>query len=405
MKVMDRMKETTGSGEGARSSLRGNVVFRNARMVLPDQVVPGALSVLDGRIVAIDDGGTSVSGAIDLGGDYLMPGMVEVHTDNFERHLMPRPKVRWPALPALLAHDAEVAASGITTVFDALGVGETDPESLRGSAWNEVLAALELAGNQQLLRADHHLHVRCELPAPNTIELFEAFRGHPRLSLISLMDHTPGQRQWEDIDRARVYFTGKKGWTLDKFERHVAAAEVLQAQYVTPHRAYFVDHCRTHGIALASHDDTTVAHVEQAHGEGASMSEFPTTLAAARAARERGLSTVMGGPNVMRGGSHSGNVAATELARHGLLDILSSDYVPGSLLGAAMRLVSEGIYSLPQAVATVTRTPALAAGLPDRGALAAGLRGDLLQVHVAQLPDGSSHAVVRAVWREGRRVL
>lgn len=405
MKPMDRVKEPMASGEGARNGLRGNVVFRNARLVLPDEVVSGALSVLDGRIVAIDDGGTSVAGAIDLGGDYLMPGMVEVHTDNFERHLMPRPKVRWPALPALLAHDAEVAAAGITTVFDALGVGESDPESLRGSAWHEVLGALELAGNQHLLRADHHLHVRCELPAPNTISLFAPFQGHPRLSLISLMDHTPGQRQWENIEQARVYFTGKKGWSAEKFERQVASAPMLQAQYAAPHRAYFVDYCRTHGIALASHDDTTVEHVLQAHGEGASMSEFPTTLAAARAARAHGLSTVMGGPNVMRGGSHSGNVAASELARHGLLDILSSDYVPGSLLGAAWRLVDEGHCTLPQAVATVTRTPALAAGLPDRGALQAGLRGDLLQVHVAQLPDGSQHAVVRAVWREGRRVL
>jgi alpha-D-ribose 1-methylphosphonate 5-triphosphate diphosphatase len=405
MKAMDRMKDVAGSGEGARSGLRGSVVLRNARMVLPDEVVSGALSVLDGRIVAIDDGGTAVAGAIDLGGDYLMPGMVEVHTDNFERHLMPRPKVRWPALPALMAHDAEVAAAGITTVFDALGVGEADPESLRGSAWHEVLAALELAGSQQLLRADHHLHVRCELPAPNTISLFAPFHGHARLSLISLMDHTPGQRQWENLEQARVYYTGKKGWSTEKFERQVAAAADLQARYAEPHRAYFVDYCRAHGIALASHDDTTVAHVVQAHGEGASMSEFPTTLAAARAAREHGLSTVMGGPNVMRGGSHSGNVAASELARHGLLDILSSDYVPGSLLGAAMRLVDEGHYTLPQAVATVTRTPALAAGLADRGALQAGLRGDLLQVHLAQLPDGSKHAVVRAVWREGQRML
>ncbi|QEI06355.1 alpha-D-ribose 1-methylphosphonate 5-triphosphate diphosphatase [Pigmentiphaga aceris] len=399
------MKESSASGEGTRTGLGGNVVFRNARMVLPDEVVPGALSVLNGRIVAIDDGGTSIAGAIDLGGDYLMPGMVEVHTDNFERHLMPRPKVRWPELPALLTHDAEVAAAGITTVFDALGVGEADTDSLRGSAWHDVLAALELGASQHLLRADHHLHVRCELPAPNTISLFEPFQHHPRLSLISLMDHTPGQRQWENLDQARVYYTGKKGWSAEKFERQVAAAAELQAQYAEPHRAYFVDYCRTHGVALASHDDTTVAHVMQAHGEGASMSEFPTTLAAAQAARAHGLCTVMGGPNVVRGGSHSGNVSASELARHGLLDILSSDYVPGSLLSAAMRLVSDGHYSLPKAVATVTRAPALAAGLADRGALQAGLRGDLLQVHVAQLPNGGSHAVVRAVWREGRRVL
>ncbi|MES1162656.1 MAG: alpha-D-ribose 1-methylphosphonate 5-triphosphate diphosphatase, partial [Rhizobacter sp.] len=259
--------------------------------------------------------------------------------------------------------------------------------------------------SKDLLRADHHLHVRCELPAPNTIELFAPFHEHPRLSLVSLMDHTPGQRQWENLDVARIYYTGKKGWSHDKFETRVAEAGALQAKYAQPHRRHFVDYCRTHGIALASHDDTTVAHVEQAHAEGASMSEFPTTMAAARAARERGLSTVMGGPNVVRGGSHSGNVAASELAREGLLDILSSDYVPGSLMSAAMRLVSDGILTLPRAVAMVSLTPARATGLLDRGAIEPGLRADLVQVRMAELPDGSRHAVVRAVWREGQRVI
>jgi alpha-D-ribose 1-methylphosphonate 5-triphosphate diphosphatase len=385
--------------------MSARAVFSNARMVRPDEVVHGSLAVAGGRIDAIDSGASAVPGAIDLEGDYLLPGLVEVHTDNFERHLMPRPKVNWAELPALLAHDAEVAAAGITTVFDALGVGDADPESLRGSAWLPVLATLDHCIAQDLLRADHHLHVRCELPAPNTVELFEPFHAHPRLALLSLMDHTPGQRQWEDIEKARTYYTGKKGWSNEKFERQIAHAAMLQAKYVEPHRRYFVDYCRTREIAMASHDDTTVAHVEQAHAEGASMSEFPTTMAAARAARERGLLTVMGGPNVVRGGSHSGNVAASELARHGLLDVLSSDYVPGSLLGAVLTLVDAHILSLPRAVETVTRSPALATGLADRGAIEAGLRADLVQVRMATLPEGGRHAVVRAVWREGRRVL
>ena len=380
-------------------------VFKNARMVLPSEVVHGTLSVADGRLATLDNGSTAAPDAIDLEGDYLLPGLVEMHTDNFERHLMPRPKVHWAELPALLAHDAEIAAAGITTVFDALGVGEADADSLRGSAWNQVLSTIDTCTSQGLLRADHHLHVRCELPAPNTIDLFEPFHAHPRLSLISLMDHTPGQRQWENIEQARIYYTGKKGWSGEKFERQVAHAATLQAQYAEPHRAYFVDYCRTHGIALASHDDTTAAHVEQAHGEGASMSEFPTTLTAARMAHELGLLTVMGGPNVVRGGSHSGNVAAAELARHGLLDILSSDYVPGSLLSGMIRLVDEELLTLPQAVATVTRNPAHATGLRDRGEIASGLRADLVQVRLVKLPSGARHAVVRAVWREGQRVI
>ena len=381
------------------------LVFKNAQLVLPNEVIKGSLSVVDGLIAAVDQGHVDHASGWDMQGDYLMPGFVEMHTDNFERHLMPRPKVQWAEMPALLAHDAEVAAAGITTVFDALGVGDADPESLRGSTWDSVLSVLETCATENLLRADHHVHVRCELPAPNTIELFEPFHGHPRLSLISLMDHTPGQRQWENIDVARVYYTGKKGWSHDKFERQVHIAAELQERYAAPHRAYFVNYCHTHGIALASHDDTTEAHVNQAHAEGASMSEFPTTLLAARTAHAHGLLTVMGGPNVVRGGSHSGNVSAAELARHGVLDILSSDYVPGSLLSAVVRLVDDGIFTLPQAVATVTHHPAQATGLKDRGQLAVGQRADLIQVRFVALPQGGRHAVVRAVWREGQRVL
>ena len=380
-------------------------VFKNARLVLPNEVALGSLAVSEGKISSVDQGLGDKLGGWDVEGDYLMPGFVEMHTDNFERHLMPRPKVQWAEMPALIAHDAEVAAAGITTVFDALGVGDADPDSLRGSTWQPVIETIDTCAREGLLRADHHLHVRCELPAPNTIELFEPFQGHARLSLISLMDHTPGQRQWENIDVARVYYTGKKGWSAEKFERQVMLSGELQARYAAPHRAYFVAYCKSHGIALASHDDTTPEHVVQAHAEGASMSEFPTTLLAAQTARAHGLLNVMGGPNVVRGGSHSGNVAAAELARHGLLDILSSDYVPGSLLSAVVRLVDDGILSLPQAVATVSHHPAQATGLKDRGQIAPGLRADLIQVRFVQLPQGKRHAVVRAVWREGQRVL
>ena len=382
-----------------------NTVFKNAHMVLPTEVVHGSLAVADGRISAIDQGLAQTGEGWDLEGDHLMPGFVEMHTDNFERHLMPRPKVQWAPLPALLAHDAEVTAAGITTVFDALGVGDTDPESVRGGNWKTVLETLELCTRENLLRADHHLHVRCELPAANTIDLFEPFHAHPRLSLISLMDHTPGQRQWENIEVARVYYIGKKGWSDEKFDRQVIRAAELQERYAQPHRAYFVDYCKTHGLTLASHDDTTAAHVQQAHAEGASMSEFPTTVLAARTAHELGMLTVMGGPNVVRGGSHSGNVSAAELAKLGLLDILSSDYVPGSMLSAVVRLVDDGILTLPQAVAIVSHHPAQATGLTDRGQIALGLRADLIQVRFVSLPNGQRHALVRGVWREGQRVM
>jgi alpha-D-ribose 1-methylphosphonate 5-triphosphate diphosphatase len=381
------------------------VVFRNVCMVLADEVIHGTLSVEAGRIVAVNSGSTSVAHAIDMEGDYLLPGFIELHTDNFERHLIPRPKVHWAELPALLAHDAEIAAAGITTVFDAVGVGDVEHDSLRGGDMGRLIAVIDNSIAQGILRADHHLHVRCELPAANAVELFQPFHGHPRLSLISLMDHTPGQRQWENLEHARIYYIGKKGWSQEKFDRQVAHAEMLQQRFAQPHRRHFVDYCRAHSIALASHDDTTAEHVTLAHQEGAFISEFPTTRVAAQTAHGLGLLTVMGAPNVVRGGSHSGNVAAAELARHGLLNILSSDYVPGSLLTAVFRLVDDDIYTLPEAVATVTRNPARAAGLPDRGEITQGLRADLVRVKRVTLPDGSHQGVVRSVWRQGQRVI
>lgn len=381
-----------------------STVLANARLVLGAEVVHGSLRLEGSRIASIDPGNTA-AGDADLDGDYLLPGLVELHTDNFERHLMPRPKVRWPELPALIAHDAEVAAAGITTVYDALGVGEMDSGGMRGENMEPVIRMLEHAVAEGFLRADHRLHVRCELPADNLLPLFEPFRGHRLVGLISLMDHTPGQRQWEDINFARTYYCGKKGWSEETFQRAILQARECQEKNVIPHRRHFVDYARQSGIPLASHDDTRVEHVDEGHREGVTISEFPTRVEAARAARERGMATVMGAPNVVRGGSHSGNVAAAELARLGLLDALSSDYVPASLMLAAFRLTREAGFSVPQAVAVVSRNPARSLGLHDRGEIAPGLRADLVQVRVIEDAAGMPQPVVRGVWREGRRVV
>lgn len=375
------------------------MVIRNARMVLAGEVMDGSVSVRDGRIGSVDGGGCSVPEALDLGGDWLLPGLVELHTDNFEKHLMPRPKVRWPAFPALLAHDAEVAAAGITTVYDALGVGDSDLGALRSQDPGEVLRALQHATAQGLLRAEHRLHVRCELPAPNAVRLFEPFEHHPLLGLISLMDHTPGQRQWTNIEQARIYYTGKKGWSDEKFARAVVEAPQMQAQHAAPNRERMVAFARERGVPLATHDDTLLEHVEEAGRDGAAFSEFPTTVLAAAEAKKRGIATIMGAPNVVRGGSHSGNVAAIDLARNRTLDVLSSDYVPASLLPAALILQRDAGWTLPEAVATVTRNPARAAGLADRGEIAVGQRADLVRMRMV---DG--HPVVLGVWRAGAKV-
>ncbi len=383
----------------ARPSVGGEQILCNARIVLRREVVRGSVRVRDARIESIDTGGCAVPGAIDLGGDYLLPGLVEIHTDNLERHMMPRPRTRFPLHPAMLAHDAEIVSAGITTVFDAIGVGDPYGDGFRADDQGPILAVLDELDAAGVLRAEHFVHLRCELPAPNARTLFAPFEDARRVRLISLMDHTIGQRQWTDPAQAKVYYTGKKGWSDDQFEREMRLGAARQRAYAPANRRWFVDFARDRGIALATHDDTTEAHVDEAFGDGATMSEFPTTEAAARRAKALGMATVAGAPNVVRGGSHSGNVSAAHLAQAGLLDILSSDYVPTSLINAAWQLRGASGERLPEAVALVSANVADATGLVDRGEIVAGRRADLVRVR-----EVGGRPAVGDVWVAGRRV-
>lgn len=388
-----------GDDELSRPRVFDELIIKNARIVLDNEIVIGCVQARNGKIVSVDSGASAARSAIDLDGDTLVAGLIELHTDNLERHMMPRPKTTFPAQPALLAHDAEIVSAGITTVFDALGVGDPYGGGFRDRNQQEVLELLDLLSAHGVLRAEHLIHVRCELPAPNAQSLFEPFIGNERLRLISLMDHTPGQRQWTNIEHARTYFTGKKGWSNARFDEETLAAPARQAEYASPNRDYFRRYADENFIPLATHDDTTPEQVDQAHQEGATISEFPTTIIAAQRAKGLGLATIAGAPNIVRGGSHSGNVAAADLARAGLLDILSSDYVPTSLINAAWELTRCAELSLPAALATVTSLPAKAAGLADRGSIRPGLRADLVRVReVGALP------AVRDVWVAGKRV-
>ncbi len=373
----------------------------NARLVLADSVCDGSLSVKDGQIADLGSGALSNSAAEDFEGDYLLPGLVELHTDHLESHYHPRPKVFWNALAALQAHDAQVATSGITTVFDAVRLGTDADSNYSLSEHVEVLLEAIMRGRQEnRLRAEHFVHLRCELASSDALEHFEAYHDYQPVRLASLMDHTPGQRQFVTMDLYYAYYQGKTGRTDAEMERFIAARIDDQKRFSKSNREGIVALSRDAGIALASHDDATVAHVEEARQAGVKISEFPTTRAAAEAAREAGLAILMGAPNLVRGKSHSGNISAAALAADGLLDILSSDYVPFALMQAvfAMPQAVEGI-TLPEAVATVTRNPATAAGLDDRGEIAIGKRADF--VRVAMIGD---MPVVRGVWRQGRRV-
>jgi alpha-D-ribose 1-methylphosphonate 5-triphosphate diphosphatase len=383
------------------SPTKCDAVIGNARIVLADRVIEhGWIVFAGGRIAEVGEG-SAPSGHEDAAGDLVMPGLIELHTDHLEAHYVPRPKVFWDPIASVISYDGQLATAGITTALDSLRVWREDgAEEVDGRAG--VLAeAITSARDANLLRADHFLHLRCEIPMPSVVEEAKELIGRPDVRLMSLMDHTPGQRQFRDEGKLRDYYRGKGAGMTDAeldvlFERRFA----YQKAYAAANMREIVALARQYEIPLASHDDTTEENVTDAIRERVSVAEFPTTIEAARGLHQGGIGILMGAPNVVRGGSHSGNIAAVDLAREGLLDILSSDYIPSSLLMAALQLPQRvPAIDLASAVRTITKTPAEAVGLADRGEIVAGRRADLIRVHLAgDIP------VVRCVWREGRRV-
>lgn len=376
------------------------MTLTNARIVTPDSVMLGTMHVRDGIITDLANEPSRLEQAIDCQGDYLLPGLVELHTDNLEKHMTPRPKVRWNAAAAVLAHDAQMASAGITTVYDAISCGDVIEGSHRLANLQGMVDGITAAQRSSDLRADHRLHLRCEVSCANILSLFNEFVDHDLVGIVSLMDHTPGQRQFTREDKYHDYYMGKYHFTRAEMDSFTERQKKNSALYSAPHRHKIAAICRERGLTLASHDDATAEHVTEAVSLGTHFAEFPTTMAAAEASQAAGIRTLMGAPNLVLGGSHSGNIATADLARAGLLDLLSSDYVPISLIHAVFLLTREAIgLDLPSAVAMASSVPAAVAGLDDRGTLSLGKRADLIRVKdVGEVP------VVRAVWRTGARI-
>lgn len=373
-------------------------IIRNARIVTAGESFIGCMVVEGETIRSVERNSTAVPGAEDWSGDWLLPGLVELHTDNLEKHLVPRPGVVWNATSATVTHDAQCAASGITTVLDSIVIGDMDQGGTRSQTYDSSIEALHDCRERRLLRVEHLLHLRCEVSAPDILRVFERYADDPLVELVSVMDHTPGQRQWRDLFKYRRYAERNGSMRDSEYEKLVEERREHQLQFAAAHRAAVIAGSHARGIPLASHDDTEVEHVDQAQQERIGLSEFPTTVAAAQAARRAGIGIIMGGPNLVQGGSHSGNVAAAELAQRDLLDIMSSDYVPSSLLQSAFLLRDRLGWALPRAVNTVSRNPAQAIGLADRGEIGAGKRADFIRVQ-----EAAGMPIVRGSWCQGER--
>lgn len=373
-------------------------IYTNYRLLLPNEEVLGTVVVKDGQVAEIQPG--VISSGQDGDGQYLLPGLIELHTDNFEQRLSPRPKVRWPIEMAAIYHDRDIAAAGITTVCDAIAIGDVTPTSIRMTQFSAMIDTVHQGQIENRFSVDHRLHLRCELGYEQVHDVAETYATHPLLSIISMMDHTPGQRQFAQVDKYKEYYQGKHGVSEAEMEGFIQQRIEDQQRHATENRRKLVQLTQAYQVCLASHDDATVEHVQESIQDGARIAEFPTTIDAAKESHLHGLQVLMGAPNLILGGSHSGNVSAMELVEKDLVDIISSDYVPQSLLKAMFLIAKQRQRPLHEAMQLFTLNPAKAIGLDhDRGSLEVGKRADFITLrHHDDIPQ------VTAVYTQGQRV-
>ncbi len=375
-------------------------IYTNYCLLLPTEEILGTIVVKDGIISDIQPG--IVSQGKDGEGNYLLPGLIELHTDNLEKCISPRPGVRWNLDAAAVNHDRDLISSGITTVCDAIALGDVTPreDSLRLRDYASIIEAIAQGQAAARFSADHWLHLRCELGYQHLYDIIEPLAQHPLLALISLMDHTPGQRQFVNIEQYKQYYVGKHGVPVEKMEEFVKMRLDNQRQYAVENRQALVKMTAEKGISLASHDDATVDHVREAIAEGVILAEFPTTIDAAKEAHSNGLLVLMGAPNLVLGGSHSGNVSAMDLVKLDLVDLISSDYAPRSLLQSGFIISQQTHKPLYEAIKLITLNSAKAINLDRQiGSLAVGKKADLITVH----DDGIIPRILE-VYKQGDRV-
>lgn len=369
-----------------------------AQVVLENETLQdAAVLIADGKIVAINPDSSSGAQEIDLRGQILMPGMIDLHCDALEKEAEPRPGVHFPFDFACAQADKRNAAAGITTIYHALSFANAEL-GVRNNATAAELARAVHAWQQHAL-VDNRVHARYEITDPTAPEVLNELLGNDEIHLLSFMDHTPGQGQFKSIDAYRNFQA--RTYKKDEAEFEALLAEKLaQGAGAEGRMQQLAQHARELGIPLASHDDDRPEKVDVVKALGVTVSEFPINLETAVAARAAGLSTLFGAPNVVRGKSQSGSMRALDAVREGVADCLCGDYSPAALLPAVLQLPELAGIKLHQAVALVTGNPARAVGLGDRGVIAAGKRADLLAVHyLGGLPQ------VSRVWSEGLPVM
>lgn len=372
-----------------------NYALTNGNVITPDAILPGAtVCIADGKIAALQSDTSGLDGyrIVDVGGAWIMPGIVDIHADYVEHMAAPRPTSVMDFGFALRQAERELVAHGVTTMYHSLSIHDSlefAPSSIRSPEMTQKLIGVIDAIHSDQHIIHHRFHARFEIDSVGRVEELRGYIRDGKVHLISFMDHTPGQGQYRDLEIYRKTLKGYRNISDAEVDQIISVSQArqkLSLEAITQLGAY----AREHGIAVASHDDDSVEKLDLVQSFGATISEFPITLEVAQAARAAGMHTVAGAPNVLLGGSHSGNLSAGRAVQADAVDILCSDYYPASLLAAVFQLHHQTGHSLEQMVRLITLNPARAVFLDDQaGSIEVGKRADLLVVR--ELGDGSPY--------------
>ena len=371
----------------------------NFTLVLPNEVVDqGSIRIEDGVIAEIRTERVT-NATFDGGGRLLMPGFVDLHGDMIEREIAPRPNATMPIDFGIHELDKKLAAAGVTTAYAAVSFAT---ESVYGHVRSLETTSAVIKGISSLrddLLIDHRVHARYEITNVGAAPTLERLLEDGVVDMVSLTDHTPGQGQYNNIEAYILSMSERRSMSREAAEDVVARRIAMRQDPDIERKLHdIVSLSLKHKLSLASHDDDSAEKVAEMHDLGVTISEFPVTLPAAEEAHRRGLWTLMGAPNALRGQSMSGNLSALDAAKAGLLGIIAADYHPAAFVPAIFKIAEVASGGLPAAVAMATANAARSAGLTDRGAIAVGQKADLVAVE-----HGAVHRI-RATFRNGRVV-
>jgi len=355
----------------------------NAAVVTPDAVLDKSeVTIIDGKIESVGDCKEwhRALPCIDVRGRILLPGFIDMHSDAIEKEVEPRPGSVIPVDMAILNLDRKIASDGITTMYHSFTFIDKKLELIRcPDMVDAIIHAIHRLKPHLLVNTA--IHARYEITSPDLFHILQHLVAAGLVDLLSIMDHTPGQGQFTTPKQFRDYYGSRFTNDEAKLEEVITNLQAIREAVGLENAHKAANLCRKHSIPLASHDDDTAEKIAMIHECGAIISEFPITLAAANAAREKGLAVAVGSPNIVRGGSHNGNLAAEDLIRQGYGTIVCSDYIPSTMLHAAFHLYHNGTVTLPDVAALFAANAAKALGIRNRtGAIQAGLDADLVVV-------------------------